>query len=237
MKETGKNVNDVMDELESYLNAESRDRGPLTVLEAGCGSATHISLGKVEKVVGIDISKERLLRNPQIQEGIEGDLETYPLPERAFDMVVCWNVMEHLPNPWQAMENFFRSLKDGGLIVLAFPNLCSLKGVITKFTPYRAHVWFYRYVFGDTRKEDFEQFPTYLRPFIVPRRLAAFAESRGFSVGYMKLYEGPVERHWRERSGVMDWAFGLLGFLSRLFTLNRIDLNHTDCVLVLKKTG
>jgi Methyltransferase domain len=31
-----------------------------------------------------------------------GDIESYDLPAEDFDVVVCWNVFEHLPHPERA---------------------------------------------------------------------------------------------------------------------------------------
>jgi SAM-dependent methyltransferase len=238
MKERGESANNVMDELESYLDGYSKDRGPLTILEAGCGSMTHISLRNADKIVGIDISEERLKRNPGIHERLVGDLQTYPLPEEAFDAIVCWNVIEHIADPRLVMENFFHGLKEDGILVLAFPNVLSLKGLVAKFTPYSLHVHFYRRVFGDRRKEeDFEQFPTYLRLFIEPGRLKSFAESRGFTTDLFRLYQGPVQADWRAQSALINVLFSVLGITSRVLTLGKIDLNLTDCVMVLRRAG
>ncbi|MBA4417146.1 MAG: class I SAM-dependent methyltransferase [Syntrophus sp. (in: bacteria)] len=225
---------DENEKLQQFLNAHMASGEPIVLLEAGCGSVSHISFNNLKKVVGIDISKERLDRNPHVQERIVGDLQTYPLPEKAYDVIICWNVMEHIFNPRLAVENFINSLKKQGIIVLAFPNLFSLKGLVTKFTPYAFHVFFYRYIIGDKRKEDFEQFPTYLRYFIEPHHLRSFVESRNFSVDYFRLYEGPVQKHWRNRFRVINGLFALLGFISRVLTLNRMDLNLTDCIMVLR---
>ena len=47
-------------------------------------------------MVGLDISPSALDRNRLLDDRIVGDLETYPLPRKAFDVVVCWDVLEHL---------------------------------------------------------------------------------------------------------------------------------------------
>ena len=86
-------------ELEVFLKSLMNGRRSLTLLEAGCGSMSHVGIEGVEKVVGIDVSEAQLARNTSLHEKIVGNLETYPLPENTFDVIVCWNVLEHIPDP------------------------------------------------------------------------------------------------------------------------------------------
>jgi SAM-dependent methyltransferase len=218
------------------VNATLRGRDHLRLLEAGCGSVSRIRVENVEDVTGIDLSPERLARNAYVREKIVGDLQSYPLPPDAFDVVVSWDVLEHLSDPERALKNLFRSLRAEGLIVLAFPNILSYKGLLTKLTPYRVHALFYRMIIGDKRKADFDQFPTFLRSFIEPRRLCKFAASRGLSPVYFRLYEGPVQAHLRAVSPVADRLFSLLAVVSGIVTLGKVDLMLSDCFIVLQKT-
>ena len=156
------------------------------MLEAGCGSASKIQFKAVVHAVGIDISAEELERNA-VQEEILGDIQDYSLPKEDFDVVVCWMVLEHLSRPQKAMSNLFRAVKPGGIVVLGFPNLASIKGVATKFTPFWFHTLFYRWMHYKSR-----HFPTYLRVEILPHRLIRFAQDNGFSLVYCNLAEGGV---------------------------------------------
>jgi len=107
----------------------------IKLLEAGCGSASRIKFRAQVHAVGVDISQEELDKNKTVHEKILGDLQTYPLPEQEFDVVICWDVIEHLPNPRAALHNMFRAVKPLGLVILGFPNLLSIKGVMTKLPP------------------------------------------------------------------------------------------------------
>jgi len=141
-----------------------------------------------------------LRRNAHLDEKILGDIQTYRWPVPRFDAVVCGDVPEHLPRPTAALDNLFDAVKPGGIVVLAFPNLYSLKGLVTKLTPFFVHVWFYRLT-GDHRPlDEFDQFPTYLRTSMVPTRVLRRGQERGFSVVYFRLYEGPVQTDLRRRS-------------------------------------
>ena len=88
------------------------------------------------KTVGIDISREQLDRNKVIQERILGDIQTYPLPRDEFVVVVCWDVIEHLAKPTDALVNMFNATKPAGFVILGFPNLASLKGSSRRQRPF-----------------------------------------------------------------------------------------------------
>jgi len=207
-----------------------------TVLEAGCGSISHLSLPVGARLVGIDISENQLRRNNQLHEKILGDLATYPLPSSQFDLVVCWDVLEHLPDPTRALDNMLGSVKPGGLVVVAIPNLWSLKGMITKLTPFSVHRAFYRYVIGDRRlATEFDQFPTFMRLASAPHNVTRFAVARGFDVRLFRLYQGPVQTWVRRHRRWANLGFGLLGAISMFASAGAFNVNHSDCLILLQK--
>ncbi len=205
------------------------------VLEAGCGSLSRIKLPSQSQLIGIDISPRQLARNSALHEKVLGDLQTYQWPNRRFDLIVCWDVIEHLSAPGAALDNMIKALRPGGTVLLAFPNLWSLKGLVTKFTPFGFHAWFYRRILGDPRRdEDLDQFPTSLCMEIAPQRLRERAARHNLAVNYEEIYEGPVQTHMRERSIVFDMAFAALGLISRILSLGRLDLGLSDCVMIMQ---
>ena len=48
-----------------------------------------------------------------------------PLQSNQYDVITLWHVFEHINNPNEALASFFKSLKPGGLLVLAVPNAAS----------------------------------------------------------------------------------------------------------------
>ena len=126
-------------------------RQPLRVLEAGGGSATHVPLPPSAIYTVIDISMEQLERNEYAVEKLQGDIETFDFEDRRFDVIVCYDVLEHLLRPRQAILSFSSILAEGGLLILAGPIVSSMKGLVTKFTPHAVHVWFYRRVCKNPR--------------------------------------------------------------------------------------
>lgn len=213
---------------------EGRDRP--RVLEAGCGSLSRVRLPDRRVLVGIDIEQRQLDRNTSLDERILGDLQTMAMPVSGYDLVLCWDVIEHLSSPMEALERMTAALNPGGGLVLAFPHLWSLKGLLTKFTPYFVHALFYRHVVGDKRRSDeWDQFPTFFRASIAPARLRAWAEQHDLEVAYDEIYEGPVQTGLRSRSRLLDASFAALGMISRVLSFGRLDLGLSDCVLVLRR--
>lgn len=225
--------------LEKKLQSMLGDRPfPIKVLEAGCGSTAHINIPESVELTGIDISESQLARNEKLQHRICGDLQKFSLGRSEFDVIVCWDVIEHLARPLDAIANMAASLRPGGVLVLAFPNLWSLKGLITKLTPFKFHEWFYRRIMNDrSRAETFGQFPTYLRLDIAPIRLRKnAAKLYGLKTEYFLAYEGPVQEAMRARHWWSNIGFALLSNASRVVTAGRFDLKDSDCHLLLIKS-
>ena len=228
----------VIGELQSFVDGYFHARPEIRVLEAGCGSSSYLALRPGTQLVGIDISEKQLARNDLLSEKILGDIQTHEFPSKSFDMIVCWDVLEHLPNPERAVQRFLRAVKDDGIMVLAMPNALSLKGQITKWSPHWFHVWVYRTIFGRKQAgtEDHGPFKTYMRLTIAPQRLREFARQQGFSELFFRAYEANTQKTVRARFGVVDNRWKLLRFLTRVATIGRVDPTNSDYILVLGRT-
>lgn len=49
------------------------------------------------------------------------DLESETLPAHAYDLVACFDVLEHIPKPLEVVRNIRRSLRENGLFVMHAP--------------------------------------------------------------------------------------------------------------------
>jgi len=206
-------------------------KSQINVLEAGCGSASHIRFKARVHAVGIDISKEQLEQNAVVQEKILGDIQTYPLRKEDFDVVLCWMVLEHLAKPNDALLNLFGSVKPGGLLILGFPNLLSFKGIVTKITPFWFHRLFYQFM-----KYKRRPFPTYLRVALLPKHVMRFAEDNGFCVAFFRLVEGGVAKRLRSRFWFVDLAFSVVNSVTQAASFGRLQsLLLDNCAMILKK--
>lgn len=226
-----------IDELQSAIDKFLKNRQQLKVLEAGCGSASYIQLGEKPYMVGIDISEKQLARNNDLNEKIVGDLQTYDLPNATFDVIVCWNVLEHLPSPELALKNFTHAIKEDGIIIIAVPNVSSVWGLITKYTPHGFHTWVYRNIFGEKRAgtDDFGPFQTFSKASIAPEAIKQFALTNGLSIEYFKLYENFRQVGVREKVKVVGPGWDLVKGMTKLFSFGKIDPENTDYLIVMKK--
>jgi SAM-dependent methyltransferase len=220
--------------LQAYLNRELSSKGPVRILEAGCGSTGHLDFGIRAGLVGIDISEKQLERNALLHEKILGDIQRYEFPPETFDFIICWDVLEHLPNPEMAMLQFSRAIKPGGLVILKLPNIFSLKGLVTKFLPHTFHVFAYRFFYGDKNagKKDRAPFKTYLR-----FRISANAlQNQGTRLGLRSVAVATfdvAEMNWlRQKKGAYFVYLAMkhtIGFLS----LGRIG--DSELIIVMRK--
>lgn len=92
------------------------------VLDLGCGTGRVIPilLSKNIKIVGVDISKKMLniakskTRKSNVK-FILADLEQLPFKNNISDAVVCYGVLQYLQNPFKAIKEISRILKQSGL--------------------------------------------------------------------------------------------------------------------------
>ncbi len=221
------------------LLAEHLPAGDLAIYEAGGGSTSFLVPALLERahITVLDIDKDQLANNAYADEKILGDLQTHRFPAPRFDLVVCYNVIEHLDDVRAALGNMFAALKPGGLLLIGAPHPNSLSGVITRLSPHWFHVWYYRRVLGraDAGKPGQAPFRTVFHPLVAPRRLLKFAAESGFDILYARKYESPRYPEMRAAhprlARAIDAAAGLLNTL----LLRRRNVRHGDYHLILRK--
>ena len=82
---------------------------------------------------------------------IVSDITAIPQPDQSFDAIMCIEVLEHLPEPVQALHEFTRLLRPRGHLILTAP-FCSL----THFAPYHFATGFSRYFYEHHLQADYE---------------------------------------------------------------------------------
>jgi ubiquinone/menaquinone biosynthesis C-methylase UbiE len=106
------------------------------VLDVGCGTgwATQAAIDRFHpaRVTGVDPSEGMLDEFMAKVGGIEGteislaqgDVENMPVPDGAFDLVICSMAYHWFPRKWDAAKAMARTLKPGGVMAI----LCSGRG-------------------------------------------------------------------------------------------------------------
>lgn len=212
----------------------------IRIFEAGGGSASCLPLSSFDhpKITVVDIDETQLRNNSYASDKILGDIQTYSFPPNSFDLVVCYNVIEHLDSPDKAITQFDDALAPGGLLVIAAPNPESLSGMVTRLTPHWFHVWFYRHILGDKNagQPGAHPFPTVFHRVVSPNALREFCEKRGLEVIYFKQYEGVTYSRLRERPLIGRLLAAATGVMNALM-LGRRDLRQGDYHVIFQKLG
>ncbi|HTV37440.1 MAG TPA: class I SAM-dependent methyltransferase [Xanthobacteraceae bacterium] len=166
---------------------------PVRIYEAGGGAVSYLppEVLRNAEITVVDIDETQLRNNQYARSKICGDIQTEQFPPESFDLVVCYNVIEHIERPDRAVDRFLEALAPGGLVFIAAPNPYSLSGLVTRFTPHWFHVWFYRVALGrkDAGRPGHAPFPVVYHPLVVPRRLIEFCRARGCRIVYFREFE------------------------------------------------
>lgn len=211
----------------------------LGIYEAGGGSTSFLPLDVLRRahVTVVDIDEDQIRNNDYAHEAILGDVQVHRFAPGSFDLVICYNVIEHLPDVEAALNRFCESLKQGGLMFIGAPNPNSLSGVVTKYSPHWFHVWFYRHVRGEKQagQPGEPPFPTFFHPLVTLSNLEAFANAHGLEVIYLREFESPRFPEMRTRkpalAALLDAAATVMNFLIP----GRRDVRHGDYHVILRK--
>ncbi len=136
--------------LSRYQLAGKLAKGKVT-LDAGCGAgygAEMLANAGAKKVYGVDLAA------PSIKYGREhhqhqnlifrqGNIAKLDFPSDFFDLVVALEVIEHVEDYEQTIEEFYRVLKPKGLLVISTPNKAIYSPDSKKpFYPFHKHEFY-----------------------------------------------------------------------------------------------
>jgi O-antigen biosynthesis protein len=99
------------------------------VLDAGCGTAygsAILAAGNAREVVGVDVAADVLAavsaRMPDGVELREADASNLPFDAGTFDVVVCFEVIEHVDDAVAVLDELARVLAEDGVLAISSPN-------------------------------------------------------------------------------------------------------------------
>jgi SAM-dependent methyltransferase len=101
-------------------------RQPLRILDAGCGTGALLdrlmSQPGVE-LFGLDYSGQALAytRGRGHVRLVQGDLTRLPFPDGTFDVITALDVVEHIRDDERALQEVYRVLRSGGVLLVSVP--------------------------------------------------------------------------------------------------------------------
>jgi 2-polyprenyl-3-methyl-5-hydroxy-6-metoxy-1,4-benzoquinol methylase len=108
----------LLPDIRRYLRGER-----IKALDIGCAAGFFLEVAQEAgwRAKGIEISTymSEYARQSLGLDVLTGRLEELDLPERAFDLVTMWDVIEHLSDPFSALQRARRLLAPDGLIAIA----------------------------------------------------------------------------------------------------------------------
>jgi SAM-dependent methyltransferase len=105
---------------EFVISTISQIRPGSILLDAGAGECRFRNALKNVRYFGVDAAwGDENWNYSRID--VVGRIEYLPFPADKFDAVICTEVLEHVPEPQQVLDELYRILKPGGIICLTTP--------------------------------------------------------------------------------------------------------------------
>jgi len=103
-------------------------------LDIGCayGFITDLLSRLGYEALGMDVSKYAVTRGGEfgIKDLLASDVSHSPFKAMSFDLITCFEVLEHLPDPISALTGVYRLLDPQGIFLATTPNVGSVADAI-----------------------------------------------------------------------------------------------------------
>ncbi|GJL79801.1 MAG: hypothetical protein NPINA01_27900 [Nitrospinaceae bacterium] len=168
---------------------------PGKMLEIGCGNGSFMQSMAVKgwQVQGIESSTKAGEAVKELGYPIHiGPLESAPNLKEPVDLIVGWQVLEHLHHPLQALQKMRGWLKPGGYLALSMPNTASFEFNLFKRRWYALHLPNHLYHFDtETVEKILKASGWKMEKVIHERNIGNLVGSSGY---FLQDYLGPTNR-------------------------------------------
>jgi SAM-dependent methyltransferase len=167
-----------------YARVQALARPDSMMVDFGCGRGAYagdpvpfrrdlrIFKGKVQRVIGLDAG-DAGAENPFLDEFHCLETPHWPLENASVDLVLCDNVLEHLPEPRVFFTEAHRVLKPGGFICIRTPNRWNYIAFISRLLSGRSRTQ--ALARAKPTLAEVDAFPTYYRCNTLPTLRRAMA--------------------------------------------------------------
>ncbi|REK12652.1 MAG: glycosyltransferase [Planctomycetota bacterium] len=220
-----------------HIRAVAAERQEIAILEAGCGNSWQLNLPGIRyHLTGVDLNQDALAARNQehgdLHRSVHGDLRTVSLEAGQFDVVYNSFVLEHVTEVERVLDNLHRWLAPGGILILRIPDPQSVYGMLSRVTPFWAHVQYKRHISGykNAGKPGYDPFPTVYEPLVCREGIRRWADSRGMiireEVGWNYAVARPGLPSLVARSGIRTL---------NLLSLGKLSADHVNLTYVIEK--
>lgn len=122
------------------IRAWIQDKKVKTVLDAGCSRGYLSQIIAHKELYGIDVSKTLLKKVNGYKEIKEASVLKIPYPDNCFDLVVCMQVIEHVPDWKKAIKELVRVSKNYILISTDFVTKSNKENAFNPFENVNGHI-------------------------------------------------------------------------------------------------
>ncbi len=184
----------------------------------------------------MDIDKNELAirKNQQgdLDISILGDLRDVILKENEYDVIYNSYVLEHIDGAERVLENFFRWLKPGGILILRIPNRDSVRGFLTWVAPFWVHLLYVKYILGDKDggKPGHGPFPTYFDKVVSRSGIYTFCKKQGLTI--KAEYSCGIRRGRRQIDTLLT---NLMTGIIYLASFTKLTAKHPILIYVIEK--
>lgn len=113
------------------------------VLDIGCGDGygSNLIAEHANEVFAMDIDKITINHAKASYKKVnlkfvEGDIRSIKFPDRTFDVVVCFETLEHVEEHFIVLSEFKRILKPNGLLIMSTPDKTNYSEASNHVNPY-----------------------------------------------------------------------------------------------------
>jgi 2-polyprenyl-3-methyl-5-hydroxy-6-metoxy-1,4-benzoquinol methylase len=116
--------------LENVVEKAKKNK-PLNILDAGCGQGYYLKvidqLISGHKITGIEYNKDKIQYLHTLEfdnhkvDITKGDIQKLHFEKNTFDIVICSEVLEHVPDDIKAIKEIKRVLKENGKAFITVP--------------------------------------------------------------------------------------------------------------------